>query len=160
MHDLLTNPVDILHFSFPSFSFIRRNRILKLPPVDTKTILVSFSPAERQFYDALHRKSLDLFEGFIRAGTASKSWLTIFSLLHRLRQTCDHVALTIKAHQDQGEWDSKIAAAKQQGEQQPDDDDDDAIAEPPSEAIDQRVSYYFGAMKTQATFLVLVGSCC
>jgi SNF2 family DNA or RNA helicase len=80
---------------------------------------------------------LDLFEGFLRAGTASKSWLTIFSLLHRLRQTCDHVALTIKAHQDQDEWDEKIAA---QQEQQKED-----IAETPSEAIDQRVSccFYF-----------------
>jgi SNF2 family DNA or RNA helicase len=98
---------------------------------------VDFSPAERQFYDALHRKSLDLFEGFIRAGTASQSWLTIFSLLHRLRQTCDHAALTVKAHQDQEEWDFKLAsvAAAQQV--------DAAIAKAnaASDAIDQRVSH-------------------
>jgi hypothetical protein len=72
--------------------------------------MVEFAPAERQFYDALHRKSLNLFEGFIQAGTASKSWLAIFSLLHRLRQTCDHVALTVKAHLDEDEWNSNIAA--------------------------------------------------
>lgn len=43
--------------------------------METKSIMVEFSPAERQFYDALHRKSLNLFEGFIKAGTATKSWL-------------------------------------------------------------------------------------
>jgi SNF2 family DNA or RNA helicase len=88
--------------------------ILTLPPVDTKTIMVEFTHAERQFYDALHRKSLTLFEGFMRAGTASKSWLAIFSLLHRLRQTCDHVALTVKSHLDQDEWSSNIAASSEE----------------------------------------------
>ena len=87
-----------------------RKPILILPPIDSKTIMVEFAPAERQFYDALHRKSLNLFEGFIQAGTASKSWLAIFSLLHRLRQMCDHVALTVKAHLDQDEWNFNIAA--------------------------------------------------
>jgi DNA repair protein RAD5 len=77
--------------------------------VETKDIAIQFSPPEREFYDALHRKSLSLFEGFIQAGTASKSWLAIFSLLHRLRQTCDHVALTVKSHLDDEEWASQIA---------------------------------------------------
>ena len=93
-------------------SLFRRKPILTLPPVDTKTIMVEFSPAEQQFYDALHRKSLSLFQGFIKSGTASKSWLAIFSLLNRLRQTCDHVALTVKAHIDQDEWSSNIASQK------------------------------------------------
>lgn len=52
-----------------------RKPILTLPPIDSKIIMVEFTPAERQFYDALHEKSLTLFEGFIREGTASKSWL-------------------------------------------------------------------------------------
>ena len=51
---------------------------------------------------------MSLFEGFIQDGTASKSWLAIFSLLHRLRQTCDHVALTVKAHLDDEEWANQI----------------------------------------------------
>jgi SNF2 family DNA or RNA helicase len=62
------------------------NPILSLPVMETKTIRVEFSAEERHFYDALFRKSLTLFEGFLRQGTASKSWLAIFSLLHRLRQ--------------------------------------------------------------------------
>lgn len=81
---------------------------MTLPPVETKLVAVDFSPAERQFYDALHRKSLSLFEGYIQAGSASKSWLAIFSLLHRLRQSCDHVALTIRAHVDDNEWANNI----------------------------------------------------
>lgn len=83
--------------------------ILTLPPVETKTIMVQFSPAERQFYDALFSKSLSLFEGFIKKGNVSKSWLAIFSLLHRLRQTCDHVALTVKKHIDKEEWESNVS---------------------------------------------------
>jgi SNF2 family DNA or RNA helicase len=81
---------------------------LTLPPIESKTIMVEFSQAEREFYDALHRKSLSLFEGFIKAGTASKSWLAIFSLLHRLRMTCDHVALTVKSHLDEDDWNANI----------------------------------------------------
>jgi SNF2 family DNA or RNA helicase len=73
--------------------------------------MVEFTPAERQFYDALHEKSLNLFEGFIQAGTENKSWLAIFSLLNRLRQTCDHVALTVRAHLDEEDWHTNIGKA-------------------------------------------------
>ena len=38
-----------------------------------------------------------MFEGYLSAGTASKSWFAIFSLLQRLRQACDHLSLTVKA---------------------------------------------------------------
>ena len=82
--------------------------ILTLPEIDYKTVSVQFSPEERQFYEALYRKSFDIFKGFVRAGTASSSWLKIFSLLHRLRQTCSHVALTVKSHIDDEEWTSNI----------------------------------------------------
>jgi len=105
--------------------------ILTLPPVDTKDIPVQFSPAEREFYDALHRKSLSLFEGFVQAGTASKSWLAIFSLLHRLRQTCDHVALTVKSHLDDEEWANQIA-------QGPVDSSERKDTRPVKDAIDKR----------------------
>ena len=40
-------------------------------------------------------RSQSVFDGFVKAGTASKSWLAIFSLLQRLRQSCDHVSLTV-----------------------------------------------------------------
>ncbi len=82
--------------------------ILTLPEIDSKSVIVQFSPEERQFYEALYRKSFDIFKGLVRAGTASSSWLKIFSLLHRLRQTCSHVALTVKSHLDDEEWTSNI----------------------------------------------------
>lgn len=74
-----------------------RRSILSLPPVDSRVVCVAFSLAEREFYDALYDKSQCVFDGFLKAGTASKSWFAIFSLLHRLRQTCDHVALTVQS---------------------------------------------------------------
>ena len=104
--------------------------------METKIITVQFTPAERQFYDALHKKSLGLFEGFIKAGTASKSWLAIFSLLHRLRQTCDHVALTVKAHVDEDEWSSSITAQDKKAIGCPMPEKTDA-----NEGINQQVSF-------------------
>lgn len=74
--------------------------ILTLPPVDNKTVTVDFDDEERLFYNALLNKSLSVFDGFIKAGTASKSWFQIFSLLQRLRQACDHLALTVKSRLD------------------------------------------------------------
>jgi hypothetical protein len=42
--------------------------ILSLPAIDFQTVKVEFTPAERQFYDALFRKSIDIFKGYIHAG--------------------------------------------------------------------------------------------
>jgi SNF2 family DNA or RNA helicase len=72
--------------------------------MEVLTVNVELSTAEREFYNSLLQKSQSLFEGFIKSGTASKSWFAIFSLLNRLRQTCDHVALTVKSHLDETEW--------------------------------------------------------
>ena len=70
--------------------------ILTLPPIDFCVVSVHLTEPEREFYTALLDKSQHVFEGLLKAGTASKSWLAIFSLLQRLRQSCDHVALTVK----------------------------------------------------------------
>ena len=74
--------------------------ILTLPPVETKIVKVNLSDSEREFYSAVHAKSIELFEGFVEAGTATSSYFQIFSLLQRLRQTCDHIALTVKTRID------------------------------------------------------------
>lgn len=71
--------------------------ILTLPPIDSGIVSVHLTEPEREFYTALLDKSQNVFEGLLKAGTASKSWLAIFSLLQRLRQSCDHVALTVKS---------------------------------------------------------------
>ena len=67
-------------------------------------MIVELSPAEREFYNSLLQKSQTVFEGYIRDGTATKSWFAIFSLLNRLRQACDHVALTVKSHMEDDDW--------------------------------------------------------
>lgn len=72
--------------------------ILILPDLSTKTISVCFTQPEREFYNALLHKSISVFDGFLRKGTASKSWFAIFSLLQKLRQACNHPALTVKSH--------------------------------------------------------------
>lgn len=98
-----------------SLSFGCREPILILPPTETVTVNVELSMAEREFYNSLLQRSQSVFEGFIKSGTASKSWFAIFSLLNRLRQTCDHVALTVKSQLDDDEWnpDVKNAALKE-----------------------------------------------
>ena len=82
-------------------SHIHREPILTLPPIESKTISINLSQDERQFYNALLNKSQVIFDGFVRAGTASKSWFAIFSLLQRLRQACDHLALSVKPKVDE-----------------------------------------------------------
>ncbi len=74
-----------------------RRSILSLPPIERKIVKVEFTNHERYFYNALLDKSQAVFEGFVAAGTASKSWFAIFSLLQRLRQACDHLSLTVKS---------------------------------------------------------------
>ena len=69
--------------------------ILTLPPIDFAVVNVALSHPEREFYNALLERSQSVFEGFLKSGTASKSWFAIFSLLTRLRQACDHVSLTV-----------------------------------------------------------------
>lgn len=71
--------------------------ILVLPPIDTKIVLVELTEPEREFYQAVLHKSQHLFMGYEKNGTASRSYFQIFSLLQRLRQTCDHISLTVKS---------------------------------------------------------------
>lgn len=80
-----------------SVIYKKRKSILSLPPIEKKIIRVEFTSSERHFYNALLDKSQTVFEGYLSAGTASKSWFAIFSLLQRLRQACDHLSLTVKS---------------------------------------------------------------
>jgi DNA repair protein RAD5 len=74
--------------------------ILTLPPIETKIVKVELSEPEREFYQAVLHQSQTVFAGFEKNGTASKSYFQIFSLLQRLRQTCDHISLTVKSRVD------------------------------------------------------------
>ena len=70
--------------------------ILTLPPIETKLVKVDLSETEREFYNAVLARSQEVFEGFIESKSASQAYFQIFSLLQRLRQCCDHIALTVK----------------------------------------------------------------
>ena len=99
--------------------------ILTLPPIDSSVVSVHLTEPEREFYTALLDKSQHVFEGLLKAGTASKSWLAIFSLLQRLRQSCDHVALTVKPRfTDSG---SAASASETSDDQEDSTSDDTAI---------------------------------
>jgi len=98
--------------------------ILDLPPVETSVVTVKFTEPERAFYDALFEKSAAIFRGHLRAGTASKAWMSIFSLLQRLRQACDHVSLTVQL-KDGGDGDG--GTGRGQAEEGPDDGIDSGV---------------------------------
>lgn len=88
-----------LVFTYSSW-FICRTPILTLPPLETKTIEVALSSPEKAFYAALLTKTQSIFDGFVRTGSATRSFLQIFALLQRLRQACNHPALTVKNRLD------------------------------------------------------------
>ena len=75
--------------------FYWRSVILELPPIESETITVKFTDGERAFYSSLLLRSQAIFDGYVRNGTASRSLIQIFSLLQKLRQACDHLALTV-----------------------------------------------------------------
>ena len=100
--------------------------ILNLPPIDHQIVNVSLSPPEREFYNALLERSQTVFEGFIKAGTAS--WFAIFSLLQRLRQACDHVSLTVNKKMETSEAaKSKLGNESARAESLSSDDVEDSI---------------------------------
>jgi DNA repair protein RAD5 len=85
--------------SFCFFSSLRKP-ILVLPPVEASIVEVMLSPPERDFYNALLRKSQSMFDGIVQSGTVSKSYFAILSLIQRLRQACDHISLTVSSRVD------------------------------------------------------------
>ncbi len=90
--------------------------ILTLPPIELKIVQVTFSDSEREFYNAVLARSLEVFDGFIKDGTAAKAYFQIFSLLSRLRQSCDHIALTVKSKIDDDEWMSSTNMIDREGD--------------------------------------------
>ena len=86
--------------------------ILTLPPIETKVVKVEMTDDERDFYNALLDRSHRVFIGFVDRGTVAKAYFQIFSLLQRLRQACDHIALTVNSRMDDDKDDSKQAGLK------------------------------------------------
>ncbi|XP_043694361.1 DNA repair protein RAD5B [Telopea speciosissima] len=69
--------------------------ILVLPPVEIKTIECVQSDVERDFYDALFRRSKVQFDKLVAQGKVLHNYANILELLLRLRQCCNHPFLVM-----------------------------------------------------------------
>ncbi|CAH9083615.1 unnamed protein product [Cuscuta epithymum] len=69
--------------------------ILVLPPTDIQIIECEQSVEERDFYDALFKKSKVQFDQFVAQGKVLHNFANILELLLRLRQCCNHPFLVM-----------------------------------------------------------------
>lgn len=69
--------------------------ILVLPPADVQVIYCELSEAEKDFYEALFKKSKVKFDQFVEQGRVLHNYASILELLLRLRQCCDHPFLVM-----------------------------------------------------------------
>ncbi|OWM68962.1 DNA repair protein RAD5A isoform X2 [Punica granatum] len=69
--------------------------ILVLPPADIQVIYCDLTEAERDFYEALFKKSKVKFDKFVEQGRVLHNYASILELLLRLRQCCDHPFLVM-----------------------------------------------------------------
>nr|GEU68872.1 helicase, C-terminal [Tanacetum cinerariifolium] len=78
------------------FSTDRDGRpILVLPPAEMKVIYCEQTEAEKDFYDALFKRSKVKFDQFVEQGRVLHNYASILELLLRLRQCCDHPFLVM-----------------------------------------------------------------
>ncbi|XP_057990817.1 DNA repair protein RAD5A isoform X2 [Hevea brasiliensis] len=69
--------------------------ILVLPPADIQVIYCELTEAERDFYEALFKRSKVKFDQFVEQGRVLHNYASILELLLRLRQCCDHPFLVM-----------------------------------------------------------------
>jgi len=67
----------------------------ELSPADVAIINIDLSPAERAFYEAVYSKSKARFLGLVATKKVMNAFASIFTLLLRLRQCCDHPVLVM-----------------------------------------------------------------
>ncbi|KAK6929810.1 Helicase, C-terminal [Dillenia turbinata] len=84
--------------------------ILVLPPTDIRIIECEQSEAERDFYDALFKRSKVQFDQFVAQGKVLHNYASILELLLRLRQCCNHPFLVMSRSDKQNYLDvNKLA---------------------------------------------------
>ena len=72
------------------------NMIVQLPPRVVVVEFVELDEAEREFYDAIVARSKDVFKGFSSNSLQTRhKYAFLFSLVMRMRQTCDHPYLVM-----------------------------------------------------------------
>ncbi|KAB1227332.1 putative SWI/SNF-related matrix-associated actin-dependent regulator of chromatin subfamily A member 3-like 2 [Morella rubra] len=69
--------------------------ILVLPPADIQVIYCELTETEKDFYEALFKKSKVKFDQFVEQGRVLHNYASILELLLRLRQCCDHPFLVM-----------------------------------------------------------------
>ncbi|XP_073113933.1 DNA repair protein RAD5A isoform X3 [Elaeis guineensis] len=69
--------------------------ILVLPPANVEVHYCEMSAAEKDFYEALFRRSKVKFDQFVEQGRVLHNYASILELLLRLRQCCDHPFLVM-----------------------------------------------------------------
>ncbi|KAI9345683.1 SNF2 family N-terminal domain-containing protein [Obelidium mucronatum] len=67
--------------------------IIVLEPKTVELVEAHFTPAEREFYQSLEKKTLLKFNAYLKAGTVMQNYSNILVLLLRLRQACCHPTL-------------------------------------------------------------------
>lgn len=69
--------------------------ILVLPPANVEIIYCQLTEAEKDFYEALFKRSKVKFDQFVEQGRVLHNYASILELLLRLRQCCDHPFLVM-----------------------------------------------------------------
>ena len=69
--------------------------IVELPPRTVVTVALAFSPAEREFYEALLARTRSVIDRLVATGSAGSSYIQMLTLLLRLRQACSHPFLVL-----------------------------------------------------------------
>ncbi|CAL9191464.1 unnamed protein product [Musa hybrid cultivar] len=69
--------------------------ILVLPPAQVEVLYCELSAAEKDFYEALFKRSKVKFDMFVEQGRVLHNYASILELLLRLRQCCDHPFLVM-----------------------------------------------------------------
>ncbi|XP_020110777.1 putative SWI/SNF-related matrix-associated actin-dependent regulator of chromatin subfamily A member 3-like 2 isoform X4 [Ananas comosus] len=78
--------------------------IITLPPANVEVLYCDLSETEKDFYDALFRRSKVKFDQFVEQGRVLHNYASILELLLRLRQCCDHPFLVMRWEgRDEGE---------------------------------------------------------
>ena len=73
---------------------------MKLPPLTVEVKTLELDDKERDFYEAIYKRTKAKFNAYVTKGTVLHNYMHIFELLSRLRQTCDHPYLVIHREED------------------------------------------------------------
>lgn len=95
------------------------NPIVDLPPKTTHLVRLPFTPLERQIYESVYDRAHMQYQTLAAAGTLSRNFTFIFSVLMRLRQAVCHPLLVIKGN--------KVVRKSVEGEE--DDTNESALAQ-------------------------------